>query len=587
MAGINLNDAPGSDSADAARMPVHDEPHCALFDIMPQGVIYQDPIGKIISANPAAERILGLSLHQMQGRTPAELHWHAIHEDGSEFTWDTQPAVVAQETGKRVCDVVMGLVNTGNDQRTWISIDAIPEFSSGEDTPFRVCSVFEDITKIRRDQADFENVFNLSQDMLCVASPEGEFLRVSPSFETVLGFTAEEVRGLGWSQLIHPDDLEPTRREVAQQLEGQDTVNFVNRYRCKDGTYKAIEWQGTFAANGCLYGAGRDITKRLQAERELSKAAIYLDVMGDALLVIDTELDVVQANKAAAELWGYGAEEDMRGLNLAILVPERTLAKHREEMMTVVGSDSISTFECLALTKDGSEVPAMLTGAAMKGPKAELLGFVGVFRDISERKQLESALASVADEERERLRRDLHDGIGQELTGMRFLIAGLRRKALEIHPEIDSLVARIDSVASDALMSVRQLARELAPISKDAGALVPSLKELASLVTESFGIECHAVVRGTLRIEDAAMANQLFLILREAVMNAVKHSQANRIDISLESTDGVLKAMVQDDGIGFSPMQRRAELIGVEFDIRRRKPSGTVVTCQWQNLSTN
>ena len=81
-------------------------------------------------------------------------------------------------------------------------------------------------------------------------------------------------------------------------------------------------------------------------------------------------------------------------------------------------------------------------------------------------------------------------------------------------------------------------------------------------------------------------------------MNVVKHSQANRIDISLESTDGVLKAMVQDDGIGFSPMQqspglgqhimrRRAELIGVEFDIRRRKPSGTVVTCQWQNLSTN
>jgi two-component system, LuxR family, sensor kinase FixL len=575
-------------------MPVRDETHCTLFDIMAQGVIYQNPAGKIISANPAAEKILGLALHQMQGHTPAELHWSITHEDGSAFAWETHPAVVAQKTGKRVSSVVMGLVNTKSDRRTWISIDATPEFRPGEDTPFRVCSVFEDITKSKRAQVDFENMFHLSQDMLCVASPEGEFLRVSPSFETVLGFTAEEVRGLGWSALVHPDDLEPTQREVAEQLEGKDTVNFVNRYRCKDGTYKTIEWQGTFAANGYLYGAGRDIAKRLQAERELCEAAIYLDVMGDALLVVDTEQAVLQANKAATELWGYDTKEEMRGLNLSILVPERTLGRHRTEMTEASSSDSIRTFESLALTKNGTEVPTMLTGAAMKGPEGELLGFVGVFRDISERKQLESALACVADEERERLRRDLHDGIGQELTGMRFLIAGLRRKLSDAQPEVDGMAARIESIATDALVSVRQLARELAPIAKDAAALIPCLSDLAIRVTEQFEVECHAAVEGSLLIEDAAMANQLFLIAREAVMNAVKHAQASRIDISLESTDGFLKLAVQDDGIGFSHtqessglglhiMRRRAELIGGEFDIRRRNPRGTLVTCLWKN----
>ncbi len=85
-----------------------EERYRSLFDTMAQGVVYQNSAGRIIHANPAAEKILGLSLDQMQGRTSVDPRWRAIHEDGSDFPGETHPAIVALRTGREVRDVVMG-----------------------------------------------------------------------------------------------------------------------------------------------------------------------------------------------------------------------------------------------------------------------------------------------------------------------------------------------------------------------------------------------------------------------------------------------------------------------------------------------
>jgi two-component system cell cycle sensor histidine kinase/response regulator CckA len=123
--------------------------HRHLFETMTQGVTYQKADGAIISANPAAERILGLSLAQMLGKTSMDSGWKAVREDDSELPGQDHPAMVALRTGKPVEHFVMGVFNPRTGSHSWISVNAIPLFKPGETTPFQVFTTFDDISAQR------------------------------------------------------------------------------------------------------------------------------------------------------------------------------------------------------------------------------------------------------------------------------------------------------------------------------------------------------------------------------------------------------------------------------------------------------
>jgi len=118
-----------------------------LFESMAEGVVYQDAHGAVLSVNPAAERILGLTLDQLTGRMSVDPRWQAIHEDGSSFPGDQHPAMVALRTGQPVTGVVMGVFNPQRGQHRWLRVSAIPLFHRGEKQPFQVFSTFNDFTE--------------------------------------------------------------------------------------------------------------------------------------------------------------------------------------------------------------------------------------------------------------------------------------------------------------------------------------------------------------------------------------------------------------------------------------------------------
>jgi len=111
-----------------------EERYRTLFETMGQGVVYQDKHGKIISANPAAEQILGVTLDQLQGRTSIDPRWKTIHEDGTEYPGDTHPSMVSLKTGQKSSGI-MGVFNPINSSYRWILVTAIPQFVSSEPTP--------------------------------------------------------------------------------------------------------------------------------------------------------------------------------------------------------------------------------------------------------------------------------------------------------------------------------------------------------------------------------------------------------------------------------------------------------------------
>jgi two-component system cell cycle sensor histidine kinase/response regulator CckA len=163
-----------------------------LFDTMAQGVIYQAADGRIISANPAAEAILGVSLGEIQGPTSMDPSWRAIHEDGSAFSGDTHPAMVALKTGTPVSNVVMGVHNPRCDEYRWISVNAVPQFRAGESQPCQVYTTFDDITEYRR----VAQALQERSQQLELLNRAGQIFNSTLDLSTILATVLEEVRHL-------------------------------------------------------------------------------------------------------------------------------------------------------------------------------------------------------------------------------------------------------------------------------------------------------------------------------------------------------------------------------------------------------
>ncbi len=118
-----------------------------LFESMTQGIIYQDKEGNIISANPAAFRILGLSMDGMIGQLSIDPKWRNIHKSDTEFRGEEHPSITALRTGQKVTDVHIKIYNPKEKVHKWILLDAIPEFREGESKPYRIFTIFSDITE--------------------------------------------------------------------------------------------------------------------------------------------------------------------------------------------------------------------------------------------------------------------------------------------------------------------------------------------------------------------------------------------------------------------------------------------------------
>ena len=141
-----------------------------------------------------------------------------------------------------------------------------------------------DITALRQAEDWLEQFFTLVPDLLCIASTEGRFLKVNPAWPALLGYSEEEILATPFDQLIHPDDRAATSVAGSRQLAGEAILNFVNRFRCKDGSYRYLEWRTTPAIdNTLLFATARDITERQEAEAELKRSNTDLEQFSYAI----------------------------------------------------------------------------------------------------------------------------------------------------------------------------------------------------------------------------------------------------------------------------------------------------------------
>lgn len=205
-----------------------------------------------------------------------------------------------------------------NNTNVWFDVSE-SFFESGND--LYMLTIFRDITakketetemKIKSEQIN--KFFDVSLDMLCIADTYGYFRQLNPEWKNTLGYEISELVGKQFFDFIHPDDIEPTANAVKTLSEQKEILNFVNRYRCKDGTYKWIEWK-SYPSGNIIYAAARDITERKKTEEELNLNLEQQKLVLNSLplvhykTTVDVEQRTIWINDQIVKITGYNPED--------------------------------------------------------------------------------------------------------------------------------------------------------------------------------------------------------------------------------------------------------------------------------------
>ncbi|MCS1406917.1 MAG: Sensor protein FixL [Verrucomicrobia subdivision 3 bacterium] len=328
------------------------------------------------------------------------------------------------------------------------------------------------------------------------------------------------------------------------------------------------------------------------ADEAKARLQSILDTAVEGIITIDEEGAIEDFNSAAERIFGYRQAEVM-GKNVGILMPEPYHSRHDDYLKAyrTTGKAKIIGIgrEVVGRRKDGTVFPMDLSVSEVWfGEQRSFCGFV---RDISERKQLEKEILAISDRERLRIGQDLHDDLGQHLTGVEFMCQTLEQTLKAKGVEEASAVQEIGRLVRSAIAHTRRLARGLSPIILDPGGLIPALGELAEATAKRFRIRCEFQCPRHFVIDDEATASHLYRIAQEAIQNAIKHGRATEIEIGLTKTPertalsvrdngkGILKKLPKKRGMGLRVMGYRAGLIGGSLAVQRRNEGGTTVLC--------
>ena len=394
------------------------------------------------------------------------------------------------------------------------------------------------------------------------------------------------------------------RDSLARVVEGEDvddaTFAAEHQLQTPDGTEQWVFARAEVvrAPDGRpsrLVGTVLDITPLKQMKQALreseAKAQAIVATTVDGIITIDERGHIESFNEAAEAIFGY-EESEVIGRNVKMLMPNPHREEHDDYLKRYhqTGEARIIGIgrEVRGKRKDGSTFPLDLAVSEVQLGDRRL--FTGIVRDITERRRLEKEVLNVAEQERRRIGQDLHDGLGQMLTGIGLLSQNLaQRLANRDLPEADD-ASEITELLREADQQARDLAHGLTPVDLEASGLGAALTRIATSAERLFDVECTVNEVGVTHIRNSTTAAHLYRIAQEAVSNAARHGAADHVRISLASGPEHVRLRIQDDGVGFPDeigdegmgvriMNYRARIIGGTLEITTGRGEGTTVTC--------
>jgi two-component system, LuxR family, sensor kinase FixL len=349
-------------------------------------------------------------------------------------------------------------------------------------------------------------------------------------------------------------------------------------------------------ADGRIFGAVvniTEVTERHAQQDALRTQGKILETMREGVVLIDATTHLITLTNATFDkMFGYQALELMgRSIDPLFSMPalqrkrfERTLRDNSEagEVMPV-------EFECSRKDRSRFVASCVITPLRISGSDR----WLAVLNDVTERKRLEREIIEISNREQQRIGSDLHDGLGQDLTGIALMLRGvsaqLRKEGSAARPDVEEVIGLVNN----AIENTRSLARGLSPVSGERGGLAAALQNLAARASERYGVrvEFNANFDEPLRLSETS-ATHVYRIVQEALTNVIRHSRATDVSINLETVSGELHLRVDDNGQGFerpppdSPgglglkiMRYRAQMLGGDLILESGTNGGASVRC--------
>jgi PAS domain S-box-containing protein len=434
------------------------------------------------------------------------------------------------------------------------------------------------------------------------------------------GRVVVDYQGAGWGvdrlkaptmkeffELIVDEDRAGVQREVDRALAQDAVVRFEFRVRRPSGE---VCWFGSAVRRfldddgspAGLVGATRDITARkhfyddlaasegrlrdiLEAEPECVKV---VDGAGKLRLMNPAGLRMIEADDAEAAL-GRPA--------LELVVPAHRDAFRSLHERVMAGGSGVLEYEIEGMK--GRRLWVESHVAPLRDAQGRVVAALAITRDVSELRMLASAIIDATNREQERIGHDLHDGVGQELTGIALMLKGLQGQLHKPTAEIRRDVTEILELVNSAIRSTRSLAHGLSPVTLERGGLPLALATLLQQTREASGLRIRFDRRGWQAGRlDLSLALHLYRIAQESLNNIVRHAAARQVTVTLSmSEQRVAVLRIADDGKGLAPdspagglglriMGYRARMIGAQLQVTARRGGGTVVTVTCPNART-
>lgn len=452
------------------------------------------------------------------------------------------------------------------------------------------------VEALRDSEERFRILFESSPIAIALHSADGHILEANPTYQRMLGYTGDELRRLGVKRITHPSDVAAGVRLYGELFAGKrNHYQRQKRYLRKDGT---VIW-GSSVASAIRAPDGRlryimslveDITERRQAELAMRELAAIVEHSTDAIFSSNLDGDILTWNNAAERISGYTAAEVIgKPIKLMLSPP------HTHEVIAILAQlrsgSHVQEFETVCRHKDGKLVPISITAAPVKDSQGRVVAASAIARDITGRKQLEEEILRIGTEERRHIGHELHDGLGQLLTGIAFKAKALQGALGQKSPPAAAELGEVVSLINGAISQTRRLAQGLDPIEIESAGLVAALRNLALEAGQLFGIECSFTCS-----EEEVMLNDqtglaFYRIAQEAINNAHTHGAAKRVDIELVRMGERLELIVRNNGRAFTDEQRgrtgmglrimrhRARAIGGTLSILAGTRRGTTIIC--------
>lgn len=617
-----------------------------LFDLVPVAVYSTDAEGVIQEFNHRAAELWGRKPDRRGERFCGS--FKLFHPDGTPMPHDECPMARVLHGEKLAASECEIIVENEDGSRRDVSVS--PRVLKNEQGKIvGAINCLYDITErkltegaLQQSEERFRQFAENSADTLWILDAGRRQLEyLSPAFERMWGETREKVmRNLDrWGELIHPADRAETTATLPRLAAGETLVREYRIVRPDNGALRWIRDVGFPMRDKDgrvkrVAGVAQDITddkNQAEALRGIQERfRLLVEGAKDyAMFLLDPENTITFWSAGAERVFGWTQEEAIGQSGAMIFTPEDRRKGEVEKEMDGALTDGRALDRRFHLRKDGSRF--WTDGVLMRidDDSEKLRGFAKVARDatdqrriedelahardemeqrvvertrellamnneleqtMAQRQQLERELLEISEREKRRIGEDLHDMVCQELTATALF---LKSTATQVARESAAAAKTLEESAQTVNRNVviaRELARGLQAVELTAAGLRNALRNLASSACENSGIKCHFKVARGVHVPDDTVALHLYRIAQEAVTNAVKHSGARNILVTLDRNKTHTCISVQDDGKGFVMKKRskglglhmmryRANALGGELKVERRRTGGTDITC--------